>query len=243
MVAMPTSVEKALEICEVLSRHPRGLSLAELGRTAGMPAPTAHRLLAVLKRQGYVRKDEETQRYGLTLKMLDLSFQLLGRSELRLHAYPVLREHALRSGMRSFVAVPGTDEVTYIWSSSAEDIAMRTAYGRPMPAHCKLYFSAPQATRRLSCLRQETQRPGDLNEPAVLRLGPPDRAAGNPRLCCTCAPVQDHTGREVARVGVFAHDAEEAALVTSASRECRELARQVSRRLGYLPTATLDAPA
>lgn len=239
---MATSVEKALELCEALSRQPRGLSLAELARMVGMPAPTVHRLLTVLKRRGYVRQDDETQRYGLTLKMLDLSFQLLGRSELRLHAYPVLREHAAGSGMRSFVAVPGVDEVTYIWSSAGDEVAMRTAYGRPMPAHCKLYFSTPQATRRLSCLRLEAGDRGQPAPDAVLRLGPADGPAGNPRLCCTCAPVQDHTGREVARVGVFAHDSEEAALVTSASRECRELARQVSRRLGYLPMATPDAP-
>ena len=38
-----------------------------------------------------VRQDDETQRYGLTLKMLDLSFRSLGRSELRLHAYPIMR--------------------------------------------------------------------------------------------------------------------------------------------------------
>ena len=102
-----TSIDKALEVCEALSRAPRGASVGELARTLGLPAPTVHRLLAVLKRRGYVRQDEETQRYGLTLKMLDLSFQFLGRSELRLHAYPVLREYVLGSGLRAFIADPG----------------------------------------------------------------------------------------------------------------------------------------
>src|SRR6185436_15899218 len=109
-----TSIDKALEVCEALSRAPRGASVGELARTLGLPAPTAHRLLAVLKRRGYVRQDEETQRYGLTLKMLDLSFQFLGRSELRLHAYPVLREYVLGSGLRAFIAIPAADEVTYV---------------------------------------------------------------------------------------------------------------------------------
>ena len=48
--------------------------------------------------------------------MLDLSFRVLGRSELRLHAYPVLREYVLRTGLRAFIAVPGAGEVTYLWS-------------------------------------------------------------------------------------------------------------------------------
>ena len=90
-----TSIDKALEVCEVLSGVPRGMSLSDLARALRQPASTVHRLLAVLKRRGYVRQDDETQRYGLTLKMLDLSFRSLGQSELRLHAYPIMREYVL----------------------------------------------------------------------------------------------------------------------------------------------------
>src|ERR687895_742799 len=135
-----TSIDKALEVCEVLSGSPSGLSLSELARAVRQPPPTVHRLLSLLKRRGYVRQDEETQRYGLTLKMLDLSFQLLGRSELRLHAYPVLREYVLRAGTRTFLSIPAHDEVTYIWAAGRDEVAMRTVYGREMPAHCAIYF-------------------------------------------------------------------------------------------------------
>ena len=109
-----TSVDKALEICEVLSGSPTGLSLSEVGRLLRLPRSTGHRLLSVLKRRGFVRQNEDTSRYHLTLKVLDLGFRLLGRSELRLHAYPVLREYVLRTGSRSFIAVPLAGEVTYI---------------------------------------------------------------------------------------------------------------------------------
>jgi hypothetical protein len=125
-----TAIEKAFEVCEALSRNPRGLSVAELARTLGRPPSTVHRLLALLKRRGYVRQDEDTQRYGLTLKMLDLSFRFLGRSELRLHAYPVLREYVLRTGRRGFIAIPSLGEITYIWSTGPDEVAMRTVFGR-----------------------------------------------------------------------------------------------------------------
>ena len=92
-----TSIDKALEVCEVLSGMPRGMSLSDLARALRQPASTVHRLLSVLKKRGYVRQDDETQRYGLTLKMLDLSFRSLGQSELRLHAYPIMREYVLRT--------------------------------------------------------------------------------------------------------------------------------------------------
>ncbi len=238
-----TSIDKAFDVCEALSRVPRGASVGELARSLGLPPPTVHRLLAVLKRRGYVRQDEETQRYGLTLKMLDLSFRLLGRSEIRLHAYPVLRDYVLRAGGRAFLAIPAADEVTYIWAAGPDEVALRTSYGRQMPAHCAVYFSPTQATRRLHCLRLDA--PGDLDRgrDQVARLGPPAVDGARPPLACTCAPVLDHSGREVARLGAFVHEADERPLVTEMNRACWELARQVSRRLGYLPSTSMDIPA
>lgn len=238
-----TSIDKALEVCEALSRSPRGASVGELARTLTLPAPTVHRLLSVLKRRGYVRQDEETQRYGLTLKMLDLSFQFLGRSELRLHAYPILREYVLRSGLRGFLAIPHSDEVTYIWATGPDEVAMRTVYGKGMPAHCAVYFMPTQTTRRLGCLRLDAPQDVTRGPAALRRLGPPAVEGAVPPLGCTCAPVMDYTGREVARLGAFGHSTDETPLVTTTNRDCWELARQVSRRLGYLPPASMDIPA
>ena len=137
-----TSIDKALEVCEVLSGVPRGMSLSDLARALRQPASTVHRLLAVLKRRGYVRQDDETQRYGLTLKMLDLSFRSLGRSELRLHAYPIMREYVLRTPHRGFIAIPASGEVTYVWSTGPDEVAMHTVYGKEMPGHCATVFLA-----------------------------------------------------------------------------------------------------
>jgi hypothetical protein len=236
----PTSIEKALEVCEALSLAPSGMALTDVARTVGLPRPSVHRLLAVLKRRSYVRQDEDTQRYSLTLKMLDLSFRLLGRSELRLHAYPVLREYVLRGRPRSFVAVPSAGEVTYIWGAGPDEAAMRTAYGRQMPAHCADYFDAtPPGMRRLSCLRLAKADDLAASGSVVVRLGSP-AADGGQRLFCTCAPVYDYTGREVARVGVFGHGPDDTPILTEHNREAWELGRRVSTRLGFLPTAGLE---
>jgi DNA-binding transcriptional ArsR family regulator len=237
---LTTSIDKALDVCEALSGAPTGMSVADLARAMGQPRPTVHRLLTVLKRRGYVRQDEETQRYHLSLKMLDLSFRLLGRSEIRLHAYPVLREYVLRSGERTFVAIPGVGEVTYVWRLGPDDVGMRTAYGRNMPAHCSVFFDQKLVRGRLSCLR--TTAPGDglADDLQVQRLGPPGEAAVQ-RLMCTCAPVWDYAGREVARVGVFRHGADDQAGLGVQNRGAREVARNISMRLGHLASPTLEA--
>ncbi len=235
-----TSLEKALEICEALSGAARGMSLRELSRLLGMPSPTIHRLLNVLKRRGYVRQDEESARYSLTLKMLDLSFRLMGRSELRLHAYPVIREHVVRTGQRAFFAVPAVGEVTYVWSAGPDEVGTYTAYGREMPGHCAMFFGS-EGTRRLSCVRMA--HPRDAANPAgiIVRLGAATNAPDPQRMLCTCAPVSDYTGREVARVGVFTHAADEGPFGDTAPRAAWELARLISMRLGHLPATAAIA--
>jgi DNA-binding transcriptional ArsR family regulator len=241
--APSTSVDKALEVCETLAGAPGGMSLTDLARALRQPRPSVHRLLSVLKRRGYVRQDEETQRYGLTLKMLDLCFRLLGRSELRLHAYPVLREYVVRTGQRSFIAIPAAGEVTYIWTTGPDEVAMRTVYGREMPAHCAVYFDTRQATRRLSCLR--LVKPADVarSDQVLVRLGPPASRDNPQRLYCTCAPVHDYTGREVARVGVFGHGPDDRPILEEHNRGAWELARHISVRLGHLSAAALGVSA
>lgn len=237
-----TSIDKALEVCEVLSASPRGMSLSDLARALSQPASTVHRLLGVLKRRGYVRQDEETQRYGLTLKMLDLSFRALGRSELRLHAYPLMREYVLRTGDRGFIAIPAAGEVSYIWSTGPDEVAMRTVYGKDMPGHCSIYF-LPRQARRLRCLKLSEPDEVQRAESLVLRLGPGATPAGTQRLLCTCAPVRDYTGQEVARVGLFAHGGDDRPLYTEHHRGAWDLARRISMRLGYLPSSVLEETA
>lgn len=239
-----TSIDKAFEVCEVLSSMPRGMSLSDLARALRQPASTVHRLLSVLKKRGYVRQDDETQRYGLTLKMLDLSFRSLGQSELRLHAYPIMREYVLRTPYRGFIAIPSSGEVTYVWSTGPDDVAMRTVYGKEMPGHCAIYFSPRQATRRLSCLRLAT--PSELPRPesTVVRLGPPPvEPDALQRLFCVCAPVRDYTGQEVARVGVFGHGADDRPILTEHHRGAWDLARRISMRLGHMPASALETTA
>jgi hypothetical protein len=239
-----TSIDKALEVCEVLSGMPRGMSLSDLARALRQPASTVHRLLAVLKKRGYVRQDDDTQRYGLTLKMLDLSFRSLGQSELRLHAYPIMREYVLGTAHRGFIAIPASGEVTYVWSTGPDEVAMRTVYGKEMPGHCAMYFSARQATRRLSCLRLAAQTELTKPEATVVRLGPPPvEPDALQRLFCVCAPVRDYTSHEVARVGVFGHGADDGPILNQHHRGAWDLARRISMRLGHVPASALESSA
>lgn len=236
-----TSVDKAFEVCEALSHEPAGMSVSELARSLELTRPTVHRLLTVLRRRGYVRQDEETQRYSLGIKLVDLCFRMLGRSELRLHAFPILRDYAVQSGLRTFLAVPSSGEVTYIWSSSADEVAMRTVYGREMPAHCSMYFDPASGSRRLTCVRLNEGRDVARSAERLRHLGPESGSDGVQRLFCCCAPVFDYSGREVARVGVFGHGPDDRPVLGVHNRGAWELARHLSVRLGCLSAVAMGA--
>jgi hypothetical protein len=188
----------------------------------------------------FARKDD-TARYRLTPKVLDLAFRLLGRSELKLHAYPMLREYALATGARCFIATPTVDEVTYVWMAGPDEVAMHTAYGKEMPGHCSIYFDREQGTRRLSCLRLVRARDVASSEDVMARFGPPlGTGESGQRMVRTCAPVYDYTGHEVARVGLFGHGPDETPICEEHNAGAWEVARLISVRLGCLSTATAE---
>ncbi len=237
-MAVQSSADKALHLLEVLSGEPGGMALRDLARQAGLPAATAHRLLLVLRRRGYVRQDQDGGRYVLTLKLLDMSFRYLSGSELRLHAYPPLRAYAARTPARAFVSMPA-GEVTYVWGGHGDAPAMYTAYGKAMPGHCSLFFAEGQQ-RRLSCARLCGSGDVGASDLVVRRFG----AGGDPhgyRLNCACAPVRDYRGHEVARVGVFTHGRGEEPLHGEHVPAAWDLARATSVRLGYLPADVAPA--
>lgn len=236
-----TSLDKALDLCEALSAAPRGATVSELARQVRLPPATTHRLLGVLRRRGFVRQDEDTSRYLLTLRWLDVSFRALGRSEIRLHAYPVMREYVLRTHTRTFIAVPPDGEVTYVWSGGADEVSMYTAYGKAMPGHCSIYFTPDQrSARRLICVKLDRAADVRRSTEVARRLGAEELVSRAHSLNCTCAPVYDYTGREVARVGLFAHREDEQLLHAHHVPAAWELARAISLRLGHLGSRIAD---
>ncbi|MGJ9373489.1 helix-turn-helix domain-containing protein [Nesterenkonia sp. CF4.4] len=63
------SVDRALDILEVINAHGGQLSLSELAEETGLPAPTAHRLLRTMIAKGYVRQ-LANRSYGLGEKLI-----------------------------------------------------------------------------------------------------------------------------------------------------------------------------
>src|SRR5438552_12307273 len=85
------SLAKGFRVLEAFTSEEPELVLAEVARRANLDNATTFRLLNTLVMLGYVQKVEDSRKFRLTLKCLDLGFHAIARSDLRTQARPILR--------------------------------------------------------------------------------------------------------------------------------------------------------
>lgn len=92
------AVDRALTVIEALADAPQGLSVTELSAHLRINKGLIHRLLASLVAREYVEKDEGTQHYRLTLRLIGLAFRHLRVLDVYDVILPILRHLARETG-------------------------------------------------------------------------------------------------------------------------------------------------
>lgn len=87
-----STLDKSLQVIELLSRNPRGLSLLEMSNFLGLPKSTIHHILSTFLPYDYVAQNGETRKYSLGLKFLSLSRVILDNIDVRKIANKYLLE-------------------------------------------------------------------------------------------------------------------------------------------------------
>lgn len=106
-MAQPNStLDKGFQILERLSSEAREFSVSELSRELSLGKSMVHRLLSTLVERGYVKRNPQTRRYAVGLKVVKLSAQVLGLMPLRIRAAPYLRRLAEATGRTAYLGVP-----------------------------------------------------------------------------------------------------------------------------------------
>ena len=128
------SIERALDLLEMLADAGGALGLSELAATSGLPLPTVHRLMRTLVNRGYVRQ-EASRRYALGPRLIwlgETSSRMLG-TWLR----PFLAQLVRETGETANMAMLDGDEVVYIAQvPSPHSMRMFTEPGRRVRPHC-----------------------------------------------------------------------------------------------------------
>ncbi len=130
------AVERALAVLDAVAELEDAGTNA-IARRSGVNASTVSRLLATLAAGGLVRHVEETGRYRLGARLVQLGSLALGGLDLREIARPRLVALAAETGETSTLSVPGDpDAITIDFVQSASSVQSVARVGRPSVRAC-----------------------------------------------------------------------------------------------------------
>jgi IclR family transcriptional regulator, KDG regulon repressor len=131
-----TAVERALNILEVAAQRREGLTNSEISRRLGIPKSSASYILRTLERRGYLRRDAESGRYRLGLKILSLGGDAQGNLDIADVALPFMRVLGEKIRLTVHLAVLDQGEAVYVEKVEAPGFfKVNTWVGRRMFLH------------------------------------------------------------------------------------------------------------
>jgi IclR family transcriptional regulator, pca regulon regulatory protein len=108
------SLAKGFRVLEAFTAQDAELTMAEVARKAGIDNATAFRFLNTLVEIGYVNHVQDTRKFRLALKVLDLGFNAIARLDLRERARPILRGLTGAVNEAASVGVLDGSDVIYV---------------------------------------------------------------------------------------------------------------------------------
>lgn len=76
------SIEKAIDLLELLSDKEKEMSITEVGKELHMGISTVHRILTTLKYRGYIVQNQQTSKYMLGAKLFILGCKVQNTTNL-----------------------------------------------------------------------------------------------------------------------------------------------------------------
>jgi DNA-binding IclR family transcriptional regulator len=246
------SVDKVVDILELLARESRGLALSDLAKRLDLNASTAHHLLATLKARGLVAQDERSKTYRIGYRLVGLVNRFLSGTELYPAGIGPVEELRDLSGETSYLSVFQGREVAVIISLTGMRPVQARRFHRQGQSNLHstatgkilLAFLTPADTARLLANRELIPfTPNTITEPSQLQAeleGIRERGYALDReedyvgVECVAFPVFDAGGDCVASVSV-SYPAAPAERTAELIRLVGVAADQVSANLGAVP--------
>lgn len=86
------SIDKGLQLIDLLSRNPQGLRLSEISSMLNIHPSSTHHILHTFLPHDYIAQDRETRKYSLGFRFLEISKRMLDNLDIRKIANRYLRE-------------------------------------------------------------------------------------------------------------------------------------------------------
>lgn len=246
------AVEKALDVLELLSTTPSGLTMNEIVDVLGRTMGEIYRVVIYLSERDYLRQDPETGRYALTLRLFELSHRNDPTERLISAAVPALERIAAGTNQSCHLGVLNRSNVlvlTSVQSPLPAGYSVRT--GALFPAeqtssgHVILAFSTDEQQSRYVARRPASEREVLRNRLALIRANgfedtPSTMIYGVRNLC---VPVFDSRGIAAAITSGFIEQLGIASTPAETLVALRKTAFDLSRSLGFDAASSPFGPA
>ncbi len=245
-----SNVDKTLSVLEAVAQNAKGLSLADLVKSVGIPKTTAFRILEILSAREYVTWNKENERYYIGIKALEIGISGLIGQDIVDVSIPYLQELSTTVGETSFLAVYNNGDVVYLYKAEGTSSIQTTArLGSRRPAYCTALGKVILANLPI----EETDRVfekklGKFTEKTVIdriRLYEEfahirtdgysiDDEGVEYGLYCLAVPIYNYTGGVIAAISVSGPIKRLNENKEKVIEELRNVGGVISKRLGYV---------
>ena len=142
------SALRVFTLLELLAQK-GAMGVTELGIATGLNKATVHRHLNTLLTMGYVKKDDKSEKYSLTFKLLEIAGQLLNHVDIRNAARPYLEILASQTGETVHLVQREGVHIVYIdkVEPTVNSVRMVSRIGIRQPLYCTAVGKALLAER------------------------------------------------------------------------------------------------
>jgi DNA-binding IclR family transcriptional regulator len=245
------SVDRALSILELVVHEADGMTNSEISRQLSIPKSSASYILRTLEQRGYLRRDSESQRYRIGLKVAGLTHGMREFADLRQAASAVLDQLVERTRLTAHLAILEHGRAVYIDRAERPGfLRINTWVGRELDVHTTAvgkvllaYRPQGEVRRILAAQGMEAKTPKTISNPddyleelvKVRTEGfAEDDEENNLGVRCVAAPVFGGSGEVVAAIGLTGASSQVTTEdVPQLSRIVIKGALMASRNLGY----------
>jgi len=245
------SLERGLELLELLDSAPEALGIREMSRIVGLSPTIVQRLINTLAQRGYIHQDPILKKYSIGYKTFGLGWRLTRDDRLISASVAPLQELASKHFLNAYLgAVQGNRAVYLLVLQSEGPIAIRNVPGSLAYLHSTAmgkvllaYMPSEKARELITAeplhkLTARTQTDPEVLMEEIRHVREAGfsiiRGENLPGVSSVGAPVFDFSGSVLASVSIaypdnFFSAEEEEKVVTLV----RDVGKQISANLGY----------
>lgn len=215
------SVGKLIDIIEIMAEYGEPIRLNDLSEKLSMSPTTVYRFLVALVEKDYVKKDEDSSKYYLTLRLKYFADKIHSNYSLSKIVHPYLKKLAEVTGESASLVIMEDDMAVYIDKVDRPDRMVRglQRIGKRAPLFCTgvgKVFLADMTYDQLNKVLQPYLPLQKLTKNTItdldkiqdeLNLVWKDGISYDNEECeigakCIAAPIRDYSGRVIAAISI-----------------------------------------